>query len=102
VEAITRIEGQLLHEYGALPAPAQNLVDRTRAKALAADVGITSITLQRGKLTLEPVELTGKQATALKAQGGLYMVKSKRLTYPVQQGVGLLNALLNLLDEIGA
>jgi transcription-repair coupling factor (superfamily II helicase) len=99
-EAITRIEAQLLHEHGALPAPAQNLVDRTRSKALAADAGITSVTLQRGKLTLEPVELSSELATALKAQGGLYMVKSKRLTYPVQQGVGLLNALLNLLNEI--
>jgi transcription-repair coupling factor (superfamily II helicase) len=100
VETVARIEEQLLHEYGALPAPAQNLVDRTRAKALAADIGITSVTLQRGKLTLEPVELAGEQAASLKARGGLYMVKSKRLMYPVQQGDNLLNALLNLLNEI--
>jgi transcription-repair coupling factor (superfamily II helicase) len=98
--AVTRVEEQLLHEYGALPAPAQNLVDRSRAKVLANELGITSVTLQRSKLTLEPVELEAGQATAFKAQGGLYMVKSKRLSYPVQEGVGLLNALLNLLNEI--
>jgi transcription-repair coupling factor (superfamily II helicase) len=99
-ETVGRIEDELLHEYGALPAPAQNLIDRIRAKRYAGELGITSVTLQRGKLTLEPVELTGEQAAAFKARGGLYMVKSKRLMYPVQQGVGTLNALLNLLNEI--
>jgi transcription-repair coupling factor (superfamily II helicase) len=100
VEAVARVEEQMLHGYGALPAPAQNLVDRARAKLLAAPLGITNIALIRGKLNLEPVELTGEQAASLKARGGLYMVKSKKLAYPVQEGVGLLNALLNLLDEI--
>jgi transcription-repair coupling factor (superfamily II helicase) len=99
-ETVARIEERLLHEYGAPPAPAQNLVDRARAKALAADLGITAVSLQRGKLTLEPIELTGEQATTLKAQGALYLVKSKRLMYPVQDGVPLLSALLNLLDTL--
>jgi transcription-repair coupling factor (superfamily II helicase) len=100
VEAVAHIEEQLLHEYGALPAPAQNLVDRTRAKALAAELGVTGVTLQRGKLVLESAELSSEQAATLKPRGALYLVKSKRLTYPVQEGVGLLNTLLNLLEEL--
>jgi transcription-repair coupling factor (superfamily II helicase) len=100
LETVARIEEQLLHDYGALPQPAQNLVDRCRAKALAAALGITSVTFQRGRLTLEPLELTSEQAARLKALGGLYLVKSLRLTYPVQEGVGLLSALLNLLGGL--
>ncbi|MDR1015222.1 MAG: transcription-repair coupling factor, partial [Coriobacteriales bacterium] len=92
-DAVARIEEQLLHTYGALPAPARNLVDRTLAKTLAKERGITSITLQRGRLVLEPIELAAEQAAALKTQGALYMPKSKRLTYPVQTGVPLLSAL---------
>jgi transcription-repair coupling factor (superfamily II helicase) len=99
-EAVMRIEDHLLHEYGAPPAPAQNLIDRARAKVLAAKLNVANITLQRGKLVLEPVELGSPQAAALKSRGALYLVKSKRLTYPIQQGAGTLNTLLILLDEL--
>ena len=100
VEVVAQIEEQLLHGYGALPAPAQNLVDRTRAKAVAGELGITSVSLQRGKLVLEPVELSGEKAARLKGRGGLYLVKSKKLMYPIQDGVGMMNALINLLSEL--
>ncbi|MCL1846436.1 MAG: transcription-repair coupling factor [Coriobacteriia bacterium] len=99
-DAVVGIEAALVGGYGALPAPAQNLVDRARAKALAGELGITSVALQRGKLVLEPLELSAEQAAALKARGGLYLVKSQRLMYPVQAGVGLLSALINLLLEL--
>jgi transcription-repair coupling factor (superfamily II helicase) len=99
-ETVTRIEEQLLHTYGALPAPAQNLVDRARAKVLAAELGVTTITVQRGKFNLEPLELTQEQTAAMKSRGGIYMVKSKKLMVPPQQGVGLLAALLELLGSL--
>jgi transcription-repair coupling factor (superfamily II helicase) len=99
-EAVAYVEEQLLHRYGALPTPAQNLVDRARAKLLAAQLGVTNVALIRGKLSLEPVQLTAEQSASFKARGGLYLVKSRKLTYPIQEGVGLLSALLNMLDEI--
>ena len=101
-DTVAHIESSLVSGYGALPGPAQNMIDRARAKVLAAELGITTVILQRGKLVLEPLELTSQKAATLKAQGGLYMMKSKRLMYPVQQGVGTLNALINLLDGLKA
>jgi transcription-repair coupling factor (superfamily II helicase) len=97
-EGVRHTEEQLLHNYGALPAPAQNLVDRARAKALAAELGITTVTLQRGKLNLEPLELTAEQATTIKARGGVYMVKSKKLMLAPQEGIPLLAALIGVLE----
>jgi transcription-repair coupling factor (superfamily II helicase) len=101
-ESVAHIEEHLLHTHGALPAPAQNLVDRTRAKVLAKECGITTVALIRGKLSLEPVELSREQAATLKTNGALYLVKSKKLSYPIQEGVSPLNALLNLLEELAS
>jgi transcription-repair coupling factor (superfamily II helicase) len=99
LETVSHIEEQLLHTYGALPAPAQNLIDRASCKVLAAEIGVTTVTLQRGKFNLEPIELTQEQASAMKARGGIYLVKSHKLMVAPQQGVGLLAALLDLLTS---
>jgi transcription-repair coupling factor (superfamily II helicase) len=100
LEAILGIEKQLEQKFGALPAAARNLVDRSLAKAMAGEKGIAGVSLQRNKLILEPVELSGEQASEMKSRGATYLVKSKRLLYPMQAGVGMLNALINLLKEL--
>ncbi|MDR3316309.1 MAG: transcription-repair coupling factor [Coriobacteriales bacterium] len=99
-ESIAGIEEQLLHTYGALPQPAQNLVDRARARALAQGLRITNITLQRGKFTLEGAELSDEQVAQLKAYKAIYMVKSKKLLYPPQDGIPLLASLVVLLEGL--
>ncbi len=100
-DGILDIEKQLEQKYGAMPESARNLVDRALAKALAGQIGMTNISTQRGKLVLEPVELSSEQAADMKLRGAIYMVKSKRLMHPIQEGVGMLNALINLLKELG-
>jgi transcription-repair coupling factor (superfamily II helicase) len=99
-EVILDIEKQLEQKYGALPAPAKNLVDRSLAKAMAGEAGVANVSMQRGKLVLEPVELSTEQTATMKSRGAIYMVKSKRLMYPIQEGVGALNTLINLLKEL--
>ncbi|MDR1421669.1 MAG: transcription-repair coupling factor, partial [Coriobacteriales bacterium] len=100
IAAIEYIAEQLLHAYGALPAPAQNLVDRTKARALALELGIETIISQRGKLVLEPVELTSEQAAVAKRSGALYFPKTHKLQFAPQSGIPLMQALLILLDSL--
>jgi transcription-repair coupling factor (superfamily II helicase) len=98
--AVTAIEGQLLSAYGAPPVPAQNLVDRARAKALAAQLDITSITLQRGKLNLDPVVLAPQERTWTATRKATYLVKTHKLLYPVPEGATLFPVLLELLEYL--
>jgi transcription-repair coupling factor (superfamily II helicase) len=100
IDAVARTEDQLLHTYGALPAPAQNLVDRAKARNLAAELGIATIIQQRGKLVLEPVELNAEQAAAAKQAGGLYFPKTQKLQATPQPGLPLMQALLVLLQQL--
>ena len=50
VEAVTRVAEELVERYGALPEPARNLAAIARIKALAAELGATSVTVVRNRL----------------------------------------------------
>jgi hypothetical protein len=75
-------------------------VDRAKARSLAAELGLATIIQQRGKLVLEPVELSSEQATAAKQAGGLYFPKTHKLQATPQQGLPLMQALLELLQQL--
>ncbi|NLG10359.1 MAG: transcription-repair coupling factor, partial [Coriobacteriaceae bacterium] len=97
---VQAIADQLLHSYGALPVPVQNLVDRALVKVLAGELGIHSISIQRGKLNIEPVELATKARSFVEAHKGIYMVKSQRLLYPLTKQVAVFTVLIELLEHL--
>jgi transcription-repair coupling factor (superfamily II helicase) len=86
--------------YGTPPAPAQNIVNRCLARSLAAGLGITQVTLVRGKLNLEPVTLDVKGRAAIQERKGTYMPKTHKLLVPVPAGEDLLASLLALLEQL--
>ncbi|MDR3053306.1 MAG: transcription-repair coupling factor [Coriobacteriales bacterium] len=98
---VQRIETALEHSYGALPTPALNLVARARAKALAAELGIESVTFQRGKFNLEPLTLSAEAKPYIEAHKGIYLVKSRKLLFAPQEGIPLPAALIELLEQLG-
>jgi transcription-repair coupling factor (superfamily II helicase) len=100
VEDAQVVARQLLGAYGALPAPAQNMVDRALAKVYAAELGIHSIIVQRGKLQLEPLELSAKGRVFVEARKGIYLVKSLKLLYPLPEQGGIFPPLIELLEAL--
>ncbi|MDR1712901.1 MAG: transcription-repair coupling factor [Coriobacteriales bacterium] len=99
-DTVRELADQLLHAFGALPQVAQNLVDRSMVRVLAAELGITSIHQQRGKLVFEPLELSADEAAAYKRQGALYLAKTLRLSIPPQPGIPLLQATIAILENL--
>jgi transcription-repair coupling factor (superfamily II helicase) len=99
-DTVDDIQQKLESDHGALPEAAQNLLDRTRARIMAGELGINDISLQRGQLVLEGVDLTDKQKATYKSAGALYFVKSKKLQHPIQEGLKPYQALLLLLDSL--
>jgi transcription-repair coupling factor (superfamily II helicase) len=100
-EDVQRVAGQMLAAYGAPPAPAQNMVDRALAKSLAAEAGITSVTLQRGKLVIEPVHLSVEQRSWIQQRKGTYLVQSHKLMLPIPANTPPLSALIEFLETLG-
>ncbi len=100
LEDVQRTSDQLLRSYGALPLPAQNMLDRALVKVMAAELGISSISIQRGKLNIEPVTLTAKSRTFVEAHKGIFMVKSQRLLYPLPKQATVFPVLIELLEHL--
>jgi transcription-repair coupling factor (superfamily II helicase) len=100
LERLDEIASQMEHAYGGLPAAADNLLSRAQVKLLAADLGITSIVIVRGKLSIEGLELSTDEGARLKAQGATYMVKSKKLLYPLANKEIALYTLRELLMSL--
>ncbi|MDR0501372.1 MAG: transcription-repair coupling factor [Coriobacteriales bacterium] len=78
------LKERLVCDYGALPAPAQNLLDRAKAKILAAQLGASGILVLHGKLVIDEIVLTECQHKWVKQQqGALYFATSHRLQWPL-------------------
>ncbi|MDR2492463.1 MAG: transcription-repair coupling factor [Coriobacteriales bacterium] len=99
-EAVSRIEGQLVTAYGALPAPAKNLLARQRVRVLAEALGVKNVALVRKKVNLEPLELDARQVEQVKKEGGTYFVQSKKLLYPVAEGSNPLETAASLMASL--
>ncbi|MDR2672770.1 MAG: transcription-repair coupling factor [Coriobacteriales bacterium] len=100
LQRLDDIAERLEQTYGGLPAPSVNLLDRARAKVLAAALGISSIALTQGKLDIRGLALTSEQVANLKSHGATYLVKSQKLLFPVQSDVPPLPVLLGLLEQL--
>lgn len=116
LEALDAVADDLRSRYGALPVPAENLLDRSRVKALAAELDVTSVSLVGGKLVIQPIDppkdatiqadTSGRAATqvfrGVLRQGGSYVPARKRLQQPVGHGESGLVVALDLLKRLVA
>ncbi len=116
LEALDAVAGDLRSRYGELPTPAANLLDRSRVKALANELGITSVSLVGGKLVVQPIDPFGGMASGVGASagvadqafkgvlrhGGSYLPSRRRLQQPVGHGEPVLAVALDLLGRLVA
>ena len=100
--SVDTLQEELEEKHGALPLAGQNLFDRARVRIRAERLGVTSISLVSGRLVFQGLSLTRQQAIALKERRGIYQVKSKRLSYPLNAGKEeLLGVALGVLEDVG-
>ncbi len=85
-DAVESLAADLEARYGAPPAPARDLFAIARVKALAAEVGISSVSLARHRLTLSPVKLEPEVQGKLAAEGAVYVSRSSSVHFVQSAG----------------
>ncbi len=100
VESVGAVAAELAEAHGAPPEVARNLIDVARIKALAADAGITTVTVVRNRLTVSPVSLEGSALGKLQADGAVYTERKKELARPIGYGESVTAAALGMLTAI--
>jgi transcription-repair coupling factor (superfamily II helicase) len=100
VETVDAVAAELAEKYGALPEPARNLVDVARIRALAAEAGVTNVSLVRRRLTVSPVVLEDERKGVLAARGAVILEREKKVAVPVGYGESVAQTALGILDAI--
>jgi transcription-repair coupling factor (superfamily II helicase) len=85
-EALEAIAAELEVRWGALPAPARELMAVARIKALARELGIATISLARHRLTLTPLKLDTSQQGRLASEGAVYVPRSSSVHFVEMAG----------------
>ena len=100
--SVDALQGELEEARGALPLAGKNLFDRVRVRIRAERLGVTSVSLVGGRLVFQGLELTRQQVAMLKERRGIYQVKSKRLSYPLNVAKEeLLSVARGVLEDVG-
>ncbi|MDZ4168609.1 MAG: transcription-repair coupling factor [Coriobacteriia bacterium] len=100
IEAVDAVAAELIEVHGALPEVTRNLVDIARMKAIASDVGITSISLVRNRIVLAPIDLDDEQRGRLAALGAVFLDHKHEVALPVGYGESVTSAALGALGAI--
>lgn len=99
-EVLDNIEWEMSKRYGALPAPACNLVVRCRIKVYAAALGANRVAYTGGKLVIEPLSLSRAARSQVAQLRGIYLKDKKRLRMPVAKEDSPGQAALMLLRDL--
>lgn len=99
-EAIEGIAADLEARFGAPPLPARQLLAIARIKALAAELGIGSVSLARHRVTLTPVKLSAEEQGVLAAEGAVYVSRTSSVHFVQSAGEDPAGAALRALGAI--
>ncbi len=99
-EAVEGIVADLQVRFGALPMPARELLAIARIKVMAAELGITSISVVRHRVTLSPVRLTPEEQGKLAPEGAVYVARSTSVHFVESAGESPTSAAMRSLGAI--
>jgi transcription-repair coupling factor (superfamily II helicase) len=80
-DAVEVIAADIREQFGAMPPEAAALVSVARIRALAAEVGATTVTLVRRRIAVSPVELTPEERGLLASAGTVYLERTKTVQF---------------------
>ena len=103
LEQVDNLQRSIETEHGTMPSAARNLLNRVRIRIRAGRLGCTSVALAKGRLVFSDIKVPRSVANQMKEQRAVYLVQSKRLTYPCQtsKAVSPIELALKVLEEIG-
>jgi transcription-repair coupling factor (superfamily II helicase) len=85
-EAIEGIAADLAARFGEPPLPARELLAIARIKVLAAELGISTVSLVRHRITLAPVSLTPEEQGKLAAEGAVFVSRTSSVHFVESPG----------------
>ncbi len=100
IESVASVAEDLVARHGALPEPARHLVAIARIRVMAAEAGVTSVTLARRRLRLAPVLEDGPHRATLASRGAVWLSRDRSMAMPVEYGESVTDAALGMLDAI--
>jgi transcription-repair coupling factor (superfamily II helicase) len=100
LEAIDAVSAEMVDRFGAAPAPAKNLVDIARIRALAAEAKAKHVGVARRRLAISPLALSDEKRGELAARGAIWIEREKKLAMPLDYGESVTAAALGMLDAI--
>jgi transcription-repair coupling factor (superfamily II helicase) len=88
-----------------MPPAANNLFEKARIKAFAAEHHIKTISVVAGKLIVEPIDIPRDKMTGLRRSGGRYLADKRKLQLPLRyfkiaEGDALFAPVLGFLKEM--
>ncbi len=99
-EVAVAIGAEISEKYGAMPEAASNIVGIARARALAAQLGVTNVAVTRNRVAVSPIALGSEERGKLATLGAVYVERDQRLQLPLTYGESVVTAVLRTLDAI--
>lgn len=82
LEALAEVFDIMRKHHGEPPDEAINFFSKATLRVFASEHGITSISLARGYVVIEPIELSREAVASIRYLNALYSAKDKRLKVP--------------------
>ena len=99
-EAVERLTAEIVDRYGPAPEPAENMLVMARIRAVAAQAGVSSVTVVRRRLMVGPVTLDETQRGGLASAGAIYLERERKVAQPLEYGGSVTEAALGILGAI--
>ncbi|MEN6430874.1 MAG: transcription-repair coupling factor [Coriobacteriales bacterium] len=82
-ETVEAVSAEMRERFGAPPAPARDLVAVARVRALAADLGVTAVSLVRRRVRIQGLDLDAEAKGLLAAAWAVFEPRSGAVLFPV-------------------
>ena len=84
IEYVDELAHEIIEKHGEMPPATVNQFQKARLKAFANEHNIAQISVTGGKLIVEPITISKKQASALRKKAGRYLADKKKLVVPMR------------------
>ncbi|MGB4592561.1 MAG: transcription-repair coupling factor, partial [Coriobacteriia bacterium] len=99
-ETVEAVLVEMTERFGAPPLPARELVAVARVRAVAADLGITAISLVRKRVRVQGLDLDATERGKLAADGAIYEPRGGAFLFPQSYEESVTDAALRALGAI--
>ncbi len=100
IEAIEHVDAELRERFGPMPEPARDLIAVARIRAMAADAGLTDVSVVRRRVMVGPISPNDGQRSGAAKIGAIYLERERKFALAADAGGSALETAKSLLDAI--